>query len=67
MKTATTTTTGIVYPVHIRHDPDGEGGVCYEISGESRERLMRRVVERRIREGFDVHSASTCPNTGRPS
>lgn len=61
------TTTGAVYPVHIRHDPNGEGPVCYEISGEPRQHLVRGGVERFIRDGFDVHSASACPHTGRPA
>lgn len=64
MKPATTTT-GLRYPVHIRHDSDGEGHICYEISGESSEHLMRRGVERCIREGFDVHSASECQQVGK--
>ena len=46
-------------PVHIRHDPNGEGPICYELTYPS----QRGVAEEHAAKGYDVHPANGCAFT----
>ena len=54
-------TATIEYPVHVRHDPDGHGELCYEFTGRST-RDYTPDIERCVRDGYDVHRPADCPN-----
>ena len=52
--------TDTVSNLHVRHDPDGDGPVCYEFTG-TWSRVTQREVDEWIRDGHDVHDADHCP------
>ena len=55
--------TDTVSNLHVRHDPDGDGPVCYEFTG-TWSRVTQREVDEWVRDGRDVHPADQCPHTG---
>lgn len=55
-------------PVHVRHNPDGDGPVCSEIVDPASlrpEPATEAAVQRWARDGLDVHPAHDCPHTSR--
>ena len=56
--------TDTVINLHVRHDPDGDGPVCYEFTG-TLSRVTQREVDEWVRDGRDVHPADRCPHTMR--
>ena len=56
--------TDTVINLHVRHDPDGHGPVCYEFTG-TLSRVTQREVDEWVRDGRDVHPAGQCPHTMR--
>lgn len=54
--------TRYTYPLHIRHDPDGQGPICYQVTKGTR--AVDKTVDGALRAGLDVHPAEGCRHYG---